>query len=181
MVLEPTSPAPARATRRVAVPNATDAQRLVSNTRRKLADMPAVPKQMNAIAVLLVYTASGLSDDEIAVATGITHEQIATIRAMSAYAQLEAYMIGAVKDQTQADVKAILSGAEIAAANAIATQVNHNHPDIAYRASKDILDRGGHVPAQKVDIMAQMRGTLRIEVVDKRGTAVPTLDMEVDT
>jgi len=163
----------------VAIPSNTQAQRLVSNTNRKLAELPALPKQLNSYAAILVYTASGLSDDEISVATKFTREQIALLRSQPAYTQLESFIIDAVKQEAAAEVKSILASGEIKAATRVIELVDSEDDKVALAASKDLLDRGGHKAVEKIDIRADMLNTFRIEVVDKRNT-VPTIDMETD-
>ena len=162
---------------RVAIPSNTQAQRLVSNTNRKLAELPAMPKQLNSYAAILVYTASGLSDDEISVATKFTREQIALLRSQPAYQQLESFIIDAVRQEAAEEVKSILVSGEVKAAHRVIELVDSEDDKVALAASKDLLDRGGHKPADKLDIRAEMMQSFRIEVVDKRGN-VPTIDME---
>jgi hypothetical protein len=162
---------------RVAVPSNSQAQRLVSNTHRKLAELPALPKQLNSYAAILVYTASGLSDAEISVATKFTVEQITLLRAQPAYSQLEQFIIETVKQEAATEVKSILLNGEVKAATRVVELIDSEDDKVALAASKDLLDRGGHKAAEKLDIRADMLNTFRIEVVDKRGN-VPTIDME---
>jgi hypothetical protein len=172
------APTAATSFARIEIPSNSQAQRLVTNTRRKLIDLPAVPKQMNSFAIILVYTASGLSDAEIGVATGLTTAQIANIRTNTAYTQLEEYVIQAAQEQSKSDVQAILAQAEIKSANRISSLTNSLDEKIALAASKDVLDRRGHVPKQQIDVNAEMRKTFRIEFVDRRGEQ-PVIDMEL--
>jgi hypothetical protein len=139
--------------------------------------MPALPKQLNSFSALLVYTMSGLSDDEISVATGFTRDQIAWMRSQSAYNQLQAYMVEAVREQAQDDVKSILVAGTRRAANRVVDLVDSEDDKVALAAAKDLLDRDGHKAAEKLDIRATMMNTFRIEVVDKRDAA-PVIDME---
>lgn len=164
---------------RVEIPSVTAASRIVASTRRKLAELPAVPKQMSTYSTILVYTASGLSDDEISVATKLTREQIEHIRAQPAYAELESFIVEAVRSEAANEVKAILVKGEVRAATKVIELVDSEDDKVALAASKDLLDRGGHKAAEKIDIRADMMQTFRIEVVDKRD-AVPTIDMETD-
>lgn len=164
----------------VEVPTANEAQRIVAGTRRKLADMPALPKHMNSYAVVLCYTASGLSDNEIAVATGFTNDQIAHLRRQSAYEQLEGMVIEAVKAQAATAVKEILVKGEVSAAYKLVALAESEDDRIALTAAKDLLDRGGHKAAEKLDINAHIQNTFRIEVVDKRDTEAPVIDVEAE-
>ncbi len=174
------SPYTAQTFSRVEVPTGTEAQRIVAGTRRKLVDMPAIPKHLNSYAVVLVYTASGLTDNEIAVATGFTPAQISNLREQSAYAQLEGMVIDAVKSQAASVVKDILVRGEVTAAQKLVTLTEDEDARIALAASRDLLDRGGHKAAEKIDIRAQMTNTFRIEVVDKRDGDAPVIDMEAE-
>ena len=164
---------------RTAIPSNSQAQRLVSNTHRKLVELPALPKQINSYAAILVYTASGLSDAEISVATKFTIAQITLLRSQPAYAQLEQFIIETVKQEAAGEVKSILLNGEIKAATKVVELIDSIDDKVALAASKDLLDRGGHKAAEKLDIRADMMNTFRIEVVDKRN-AVPTIDMEID-
>jgi hypothetical protein len=164
---------------RTAIPSNSQAQRLVSNTHRKLVELPALPKQINSYAAILVYTASGLSDAEISVATKFTIAQITLLRSQPAYAQLEQFIIETVKQEAAGEVKSILLNGEVKAATKVVELIDSIDDKVALAASKDLLDRGGHKAAEKLDIRADMMNTFRIEVVDKRN-AVPTIDMEID-
>ena len=173
------APTAAQTFARIEVPSNTQAQRLLTTTRRKLVDLPALPKQMNSFAVVLVYTASGLNDDEISAATGFSVQQINALRKHAAYGQLEQYVIEAAREQSKEEVAAILSAGERKAAEKIVTLTDSEDERIALAASKDVLDRRGNTPKQQVDINVEMRKTFRIEYVDKRDEA-PVIDMEID-
>lgn len=171
---------PSGSEQRVEVPNHSEAQRIVASTRRKLADMPAMPKQMNSFAAVLCYTASGLSDGEISAATGFGVDQITRMRTQAAYMQLERMVIDAVKEQAADAVKEILVTGERKAAEKLVGLVDDVDPRIALSAAKDVLDRGGHKAAEKVDVNVMTRNLFRIEVVDKRDDKAPVIDMEAE-
>lgn len=173
------APTTAQTFARIEVPSNSQAQRLVTSTRRKLIDLPALPKQMNSFAVLLVYTASGLNDNEIATATGLSTAQIVKLREHQAYAQLEQYVLEAAREQSKEQVAEILAAGEKKAAEKIVALADSEDEKVALAASKDVLDRRGHTPKQQVDINVEMRKTFRIEYVDKRGEP-PIIDMEAE-
>jgi hypothetical protein len=163
---------------RVQVPTATEAQRLVTKTRRKLADLPALPKQLNSYSAVLVYTASGLSDTEIAVATGFTEEQINTLRQHEGYRTLEQMVLKAAREEAQSAVKSILVQGEQKAAERVVELVESEDEKIALAAAKDLLDRGGHKAKEEIDVRVDMMNTFRIEVVDRRNERV--IDVEAE-
>lgn len=164
----------------IEVPSTAEAQRIVAATRRKLVDLPALPKQMNSYAVVLCYTASGLSDNEISVATGFTVAQIANLRQQPAYSALEGMVLEAVKSQASTAVKEILVKGEVRAAHRLVTLAESEDDRIALSATKDLLDRGGHKAAERLDINAHIQNTFRIEVVDKRDSDAPVIDVEAE-
>ena len=164
----------------VEVPNSSEAKRLVSNTRRKLVDLPALPQQMNAYSVLLVYTASGLSDNEAAVAMGLSAQQVSRMRESPIYQQLESFVVEAAKEAAAAEVVGILAQGERKAAKHIVDLVDCEDPKISLAAAKDVLDRRGHNAKQQIDIRQEMLNTFRIELVDKRNEPSVVIDVEAD-
>jgi hypothetical protein len=159
----------------------TEAQALVTSTRRKLLEMPGTPAQLNGWSAVLVYTASGLDDNEIALALRITPNQVRNIRKQPGYQQLEQYMISAAKEQSANDVQNILASGEIKAANRLVALVDEPvDGKLALAAVNSLLDRRGHKAVEKVDIRNEMINTFRIEYVDKRGAETPVIDMELE-
>jgi len=128
----------------VEIPNAQRAQDIVGRTRRRVVDLPEPPKTMNAIGVVLMYTMYGLARQEIAIATGLTIEQITNIRTLEAYRTLESEIVDNVLVADAANVKALLAKASHRAAERIAGLVDSPSPDIQLNAAKDILNRTGH-------------------------------------
>jgi hypothetical protein len=164
---------------RVEVPSNTAAQRLVASTQRKLIDLPGVPKQMNAVAAVLVYTASGLSDDEISIALRTDATQVAALRQTEIYKQFETSIIAAVEEASASDVTAILAKGEVDAADTVVKLLKDEDSKVALAAAKDVLDRRGHRKPDKLDINLVNEQTFRIEVVDKRDSNVPNvIDVE---
>jgi hypothetical protein len=173
------APTTAQTFARVEVPSNSQAQRLITSTRRKLIDLPALPKQLNSYAVLLVYTASGLSDQEISAAIGLSIPQISSLRQAQAYTQLEQYVLEAAREQSKEHVIEILAAGESKAAEKLTALLDSEDEKIVLAASKDVLDRRGHTPKQQVDVNVEMRKTFRIEYVDRRNDP-EIIDMEVE-
>jgi hypothetical protein len=164
----------------VPVATNTEAQALVSNTKRKLLEMPGTPAQLNGWSAVLVYTASGLDDNEIALALRISPTQVRNIRKQPGYQQLEQFMLQAAQEQSASEVQGILAEAEVKAATRVKSLVNSMDEKVALAASNSVLDRRGHKAADKLDIRNEMINTFRIEYVDKRGAETPVIDMELD-
>lgn len=173
--------ASAQSFQRIELVAASKAQRIVGNTTRKLLDIPLPPGQVSTLSTVMVYTASGLVDAEIAVALNLPVTQVRQIKDTQIYQQLESYMIAAVRAQVDEEVKDILARGAVKAAEQVVSLVHSEDDKTALAASKDVLDRTGHKVADRIDINMQMRNTFRIEVVDKREAAndIPTIEGEL--
>ncbi len=163
----------------VEVPSGSEAQRLVAATKRKLTDLPAPPAAMNTINVVLTYSLTGLSDDEIALATGLTTKQVGIIRMSQAYAEMESMMVQSVLATDMNDVRSILQQGARKAANVMISALNDD--DMKYVAARDVLDRSGHGKADVHEHRIRMEGGLLIEVVDRAAQPhIPTLTLPAD-
>ncbi len=151
----------------VVVPTHTAAQDIVARTRRTLADLPSVPKTTNAISVVLCYTMFGLSDQEIAIATSLTTEQVGRIKMLDAYGQMYDKVVDGLKQNESENVQTILSSAARTAAEKMKSLLDSENEGVTALAAKDILDRSGFRPADVVEHRHQVSGGLLIEVVKK--------------
>src|ERR1700753_3288441 len=70
------------------VENGTTAIALVQRMRRTLGDMPDVPRNMNPVACVIVYTQVGLSDEDIAAALSTDLDTIQRLKASEIYSKL---------------------------------------------------------------------------------------------
>lgn len=160
------------------IPSNTEARKIVIKANRRIADLPALPDKMNGISVILVYSMFGMADQEIAIATGLTTEQIEVIRTHDAYAtmleQLQKNVIEADQDIIR---KTIHQHTHTALANVVDKISNAENEKVSLAASQDLLDRAGYRPADIVEHTHKLEGTLRIIHVDRKSTSnIPTLD-----
>jgi hypothetical protein len=165
--------APPRSTR-VEVPTRTEAQRLVVSARRKLVDLPALPKQLNAISAVLVYTLSGIRDDEISIATGISVSQIEGIRSTPAYQALEANVVTAVREAFTGEAADILVRAKHKAAAKLESHLDSEFDAISLRAAETVLSKAAEAVASTAK---SGMDALLIEYVDKREAILPALNV----
>lgn len=147
----------------IEIPTKSEAQQIVTSTRRKLADLPGLPSQLNTVAAVLVYTASGILDDEIAVATGLARDQIRRVRLTPIYRALEDHVKEAVLESSQQTVIGVLASKEVDAARTLTELLASESDKVALGASKTILELRGH-SSRPTD----MGGLFRIEIVDRR-------------
>ena len=163
----------------VEVPTHTEAQRMITRARRKIADLPELPRTMNAVSVLLSYTLFGLDDEEISLATGLSIEQIGRIKVGDAFSQMHDAIVQSVLDSETGVVRELLAKNAKRAADVMVEALETGNRADRISAAKDVLDRAGHRPADIVEHRHRMDGGLVIEIVRRdNAESVPTIDME---
>lgn len=161
----------------VEVPSASDAIKQVTRVRKSLDDLPAPPKQMNAISVIVMYTMIGLSDIDISLATGMTVEQIGRIKMLEAYSTVHDDVVKAVLENDTDDVRTTIAQNAKKALNVMVNSLDAESDILAFQAAKDILDRAGHRPVDVVDHRLTLAGGLRIEHVRRSDDSGINLDL----
>lgn len=151
----------------IEVPPAIEAQRLVINARRKIADLPAVPNTMNAVSVVLAYSMFGLSDDEIAVATKLTVDQVTRMKASPIYEQYSAVIVENLMHSDTENVRNLFAAHTRAAVSTLVAGLTSPKATDRLKAADSLLDRAGHRPADIVQHNHIMGNELRIVVVEK--------------
>ena len=162
----------------VEVPTATEAVRIVTAARRKLSELPEVPRTMNAISVVLSYTLFGLDDEEIAIATGLSVEQIGRIKVGDPYTQMHDAVVRTVLDSETNVVRELFAKNARNAAQVVVRAMEEGTRADRMAAAKDILDRSGHRASDIVEHRHRMDGGLVIEIVKRDGAQMPVIDME---
>ena len=162
----------------VEIPTHREAQKVITATRRKLADLPELPKTMNAVGAILAYTLFGMDDEEIAIATKLTLEQIARLKMSDAYGQMHEAIVRTIVDSETDVVRDMLAkNARNAAATMVEALQAGNRSD-RMAAARDILDRSGHRPADIIEHRHRVDGGLVIEYIKRGSEDVPVIDME---
>lgn len=165
----------------VEVPTNREATQLVVAARRKLADLPDVPRTMNTISVVLSYSLFGLSDEEIALATGLTELQVGTIKMNDAYAQMRDTVVGSIIASESDDVRQMFVTNSRLATNILLSVLHRSKSEVnKISVARDILDRAGHRPADVVEHRHKLDGGLTIEIIQRDGKNVPIIDLEVE-
>jgi hypothetical protein len=164
----------------VEVPTNAEAQRIVVNARRKLSDLPELPKTMNAIGVVLSYTLFGLDDIEIAIATGFTEDQVGRIKLNDAYTSMHDTVTRSILAAETDTVRDLFQQHARDAAGVMIDAIKNGRRAERMVAAKDLLDRAGHRPSDVVEHRHRMDGGLVIEIVRRDTTpSSPLIDMEV--
>ncbi len=162
----------------VEVPTHAEAQRIVTATRRKISDLPEVPRTMNAVGIVLSYTMFGLDDEEISVATGLSVEQIGRLKVGDPYTQMHDAIVRSILDTETEVVRDLFTKNAKRAATTVIQALEEGSRSDRMAAAKDILDRSGHRPSDVVEHRHRMDGGLVIEIVRRDATVVPTIDMD---
>ena len=161
----------------VEIPTNREAQRVIVAARRKVSDLPEVPKTMNAIGAVLSYSLFGLDDEEIAIATGFTVAQIGRIKVSDPYTQMHDAVVRTVLDSETDVVRELLTKNAKAAATVMVDALQSGARSDRMAAAKDILDRSGHRPADVVEHRHRVDGGFVIEYVKREERDIPTIDM----
>lgn len=163
--------------RMVEIPTHREAQKIIANTRRKVSDLPEVPRTMNAVGAILSYTLFGLDDEEISIATGMPVEQIGRIKMSDAYTQMYDAICRTILDSETDVVRELLAKNAKAAANVMVDALQAGTRSDRMAAARDILDRSGHRPADVVEHRHRVDGGLVIEYVKRNEVEAPVIDM----
>ena len=145
------------------VENGTTAIALVQRMRRTLGDMPDVPRNMNPVACVIVYTQVGLSDEDIAAALSTDLDTIQRLKASEIYSKLTELFEERVFEDERKTAQHIISKHSATAAQKMVSLVNAKSGDLALAAARDVLRIGG------VDKTQQQNGlsALKIVMIDK--------------
>lgn len=163
------------------VPTNREATRLVVEARKKLADLPDVPKTMNTVSVVLSYTLFGLADVEIALATGMTETQIGIVKMHDAYTQMHDAVITSIISTESNDVRSLFEQHSRRAVNTMLSVLDNSKSEVnKIVVARDLLDRAGHRPADVVEHRHKMDGGLTIEIITRDKNAIPTIELEVE-
>lgn len=150
------------------LPTVTEAQTVVANTRRKLADLPDIPQKMNAISAVVAYSLFGLNESEISVALGVPVERVRAIQMLDAYTEMTDAVIDGIKTQDQDPVQKLIHQHSLGAAQRVAQlAMDADDEKVQLGAAKDILDRAGHRPADVKEFRMSMESTMLIEHVTR--------------
>jgi hypothetical protein len=126
----------------------------------------------------LSYTLFGLDDEEIAIATSLSVEQIGRIKVGDAYTQMHEAVVRTVLDSETNVVRELFTKNARNAAQVMVRALDDGTRADRMAAARDILDRSGHRPSDVVEHRHRMDGGLVIEIVRRDTSQMPTIDMD---
>lgn len=135
----------------VEVPRHSEARKIVTETRRTIADLPDLPKTMTPINVVLTYELFGMSVEQIAVATQLPIEQINSIRQHDAYEKMREAVVENLVASSTDQVTQILRDGKLRAARKMVQLVDNPDEDVALRASSAVMTHAKETETRKSD------------------------------
>ena len=178
--IDPSTGRPIREQPLVLIPSPGEAQRIVARARKSVAELPLPPKQLSGVALVAFYTLFGLNDQDISIAldNSLSMEQIERIRNLEAYIE---FMETAKANIVHTESDTVREMFQTHAANAATKIINLSQSEndvLAFTASKDVLDRAGHRPADVVEHRHKMEDALNIVYIEKKANEdVPMIDI----
>jgi hypothetical protein len=163
----------------VEVPNTREIQRDIVAARKRIADLPLPPEQMNTLSLVMAYSVFGLSDKDIGNVLSLTEDQIHNIKMNSAYNELQQNLVQSIIHSDATEVRDLFVLNSKTSAQLFVDTVNDSEMGIGTRlsAANNILDRAGHRPADIVEHRHKVEGGLRIEYIKKEEQDIPTIDI----
>lgn len=161
----------------VEIPSASEAQAIVSKTRRSVVDLPLPAQQMNSISLVLFYMMWGLSVNDTAIVMGISAQQVKNIQALPQFKQLTQQLQEGVLAHETDNIREFFQKRAVDAAEKIVDIMEEDDGVLGFKAAQDILDRAGHRPADIVEHRHTMENALHIEYVSKKPVNdIPVVD-----
>lgn len=163
------------------VPSPTKAQEIVAASRRSVSDMPVTPGQMNALSLVCFYTMWGLSVQDMAIQLNMSIDQIKRIKKLPEYIKLHDDIFKSVMETEANDVRGFFQQHAKNAAAKIVSLADEEGA-LGFAASKDILDRAGHRPADVVEHRHRLDNSLQIEIIrkDENVSSIPVIDADFE-
>lgn len=144
---------------------------------RTLADVHAEPKEMNTSMVIAAYTMWGLDAYAISRQLNVTEDAIESIKQTDLYHRIYEELFEASRHIDAANVHGFIQAKALDAAKTVVKGLRSKSEDIKLSAAKDILDRGGYRPADRVEHVHKFEDELRIVHLKKDKQI--TIDIEV--
>lgn len=148
--------------------------------RRTLADVNVDFPLMNVTMLVMTYTLWGLDSYAISRVLNVPEHQVEAVKQSDLYSQVQKEVVEAIKYAEAATVHGYLSSKSHLAARVVASTLTSKDGDLRLAAAKDLLDRTGFRPADRVEHVMRFEDELRIRYVQDTSN-IPTIDLKVET
>lgn len=157
-------------------------QGIVPLHRRSIMDLKLTAAQMAVVNNVLVYSLWGLPDDEIAMQCACTVHHVAIVRDLDEYKRMYDALVEGLRVHLERTVQGLLHDAAPKAAKGMIRNLKNKSQDIRLSAQKDILDRTGHRPVDRVEHTHQFAAgsELTIRVIKQDDKHLPTMELKAN-
>lgn len=130
--------------------------------KRTLADINVPFKQMNLFMLVTAYSMWGLDDYAISRVLDTSVDNIARLKQSHMFTEIQQQLVEAVRYAETASVHGYLADKARMAAKTVVSTLASPSGDLKLAAAKDILDRAGFRPADRVEHVMRFEDELRI-------------------
>lgn len=148
-------------------------------TRHYLDELPASPKMLNSVIVVMGYKIFGLSDDDVAHTLNITPEQVSSVVSSDIYQRFFTSILQNVRDHDQDLVRRALNKGALSAAESLVQIMGDEDAKDNDRisAANSILDRTGNRPVDVIEHRHRVEGGLSIRIIEEKQDDLPVIDL----
>lgn len=147
--------------------------------RRTLADINIDFDQMNVYMLAVAYDVWGLDAFAISHLMRASPEKVEAILSSETASEIRTQLVEALRFAETASVHGYIASQALPAAKAIAATLKSPSVDARLAAAKDLLDRSGFRPADRVEHTHKFEDELRIRYVEDVGK-MPVIDLKVE-
>ena len=148
-----------------------------------IAELIAEPRALTTIGVVWMYYTLGLSDFDISTATGLTVDQVESIKGLSMFDTLQNTLTGNLTKLGEEDLNSRIAALAPQALDELEDIINDGEVEAAVRArvADSLLDRAGYAPKQMIEHKHKHEGGLIIKYVEDRTSDMKTLpNVQID-
>lgn len=142
-----------------------------------IAELPAEPRALTTVGVVWIYYTLGLSDYDIATATGLTVGQVESIKGLSMFDTLQTMLMSNVTKLGEEDIHQRIASLAPRALDEMEDILDDNEVDAStkVRVAESLLDRAGYAPKQMVEHKHKHEGGLIIKYVEDKTIDAKTI------
>lgn len=145
--------------------------------KRNLADLPADPKRLNPLLLVLAYNMWGLDSNSISMLLNLQIEQVDAVMQDDLFVSMRKDILESIRHAETGTVHGYLSQHSLKAAKVVVKHMKGKDSDRSLIAAKDLLDRSGFRPSDRVEHVHKFEDELRIVYVKEQ--VVPMIDLNL--
>lgn len=154
---------------------------IVAQDRKSIMDLTLTPPQMAMVNNVLVLTLWGMPDDEIATCSSCSVDNVQQIRGLDEYASMKQSLTIGLYAAVNETVQGKLTLASLTATDRVVETLEANSTELRLAAAKDVLDRSGFRPADRVEHVHTIGNDAELTIRVTRDSdkdKIPTIDLE---